>query len=984
MAEVNPYADLDQMPTAPPPALPGVHAADTGPNPYAGLDDPPMHASADATAESGSSSTPITTEGLLHAAKLVIPRMAVGVANQVEKAFNPGAILQDAVREKLGVEPSPTLTSTVTNALPDTYNPTSPENSPKNWAEKAIDWGGQGALTMVAPELLVGKLGTISKALSGAAQGIGGGVAHEVAPESLKPVAGLVGGLAGGLAAEGIGAGLRGAGTAIERVPVTKGQIERTAGQKILDAAEDPAALRAAAANPDRALVPGSEPTLGQLSGDKGVLGLEGAVARGSTDNAALFAARREEQNAARTDVLDKIQPAGDPASTAGFFRSQLADIDKRTQTLLDDATAAASKKTAGIGGLGATDDIGAALRKPLEDVNTAEKARMKTLFSAVDPDGTAHVFSNPLKAGAKSVYGNLTEAAKIGVTPAETAITDVIAKYGNRMPFRELGDIRSEISTAMRDAGVGTPAYGRLSQLRGDVEKTIDHTLGNLVSEEQKAVATGALAPEDTIESRMEAAFGGQRARWYAQRQAAAGSDAQAVGANGAVRSTPVSGLSGTNKQGRGQLPDAPGGPPVEAPSGASVAGEAPLLTQEQADAARTATSEYRTFKESQKPVEDLLKRQGYETSPHVVDTVKVPGKVWSAGPAGAQSVSRYLAFTKNSPESVAALGEAASASLQKMTKDGVLTDTAFQAWRKQHAEPLKVLEKAQPGTLAKYQDAATAGRTMEAAAATRATEMEAFQKSALAKVAGVEDAADVTRKIASALEGDGAVAKMRELAAAARKDPAAFQGLRKAVADHITEKLTGNAEAGTSGKSALKSDQFQTYVRKHDAALRQVMTPEEMSTLHAIAADLQRSNRSLTAIKVPGGSDSAQNIAAAAQHGQAPSAFGTIVHSLGSHTLGAVGATGAGWWAGGPLGALAGFSAVGLGHVVTALRARGITQANILVRDALLNPDLAHALLSKVPTSEGAAISFKNRMLRAMIVGEVGTETREREKRQ
>lgn len=971
MADSNPYANLDQDPV-PVSAPVAAGGGDNSPNPYATLDDAPQQAKS-SSVEADPNYRPITGEGMLNAAKMIVPRAAAGFASAAENAFNPGRIIENAVREKVGAPAAPTVASLTTEALPDAYNPNSATNSPHNWAEKAIDFGGQGALSMVAPELMVGKLGTVANAVRGAASGIGSGVAQEASPDWAKPIAGIAGGLAGGLGAEGVIAAAKGAKSAVGAVPITQGQIERTAGQKLLGAAEDPEALRAAAANPDQPLVPGSEPTLGQLSGDKGVLGLEGAVARGSTDNAALFAGRREAQNSARTDVLDQIQPAGDPAATADFFRSQLSDIDQRTQTLLDQATTDARQKTTGVGGLGATDDIGSALRKPLEDVNSAEKARMKTLFNAVDPDGTAHVISSPLKAGVNNVYGNLTEAAKIGVTPAETAITDLIGKYGNRMPFRELGDVRSEISTAMRDAGVGTPAYGRLSQLRGAVEKTIDHSLTGLAAEEQKAVATGMMAPENTIVARMETAFGGQRDRWLADKRAARVDDAASFGSDGTGGSGTVSAASRKQSPAGVRLSGAPSNSSLEKPAPAA---DAPLLTQEQADAARKATSEYRSFKETQKPVEPLLKRQAYETSPHVLDTVKVPGAIWKAGPDGGQSVSRYLAFTKNSPESIAALGEAAAASLQKMTKDGVLSEKSFQAWRGQHAEPLKVLEAAKPGTLAKYQDAATAGRTMEAAAATRATEMEAFQKSALAKVAEVQDPADITKKIANALEGDGAVGKMRELATAARKDPAAFQGLRKAVADHITAKLTGNAEAGTSGKAALKSDQFQTYVRKHDAALRQVLTPQEVDTLHAIAADLQRSNRSLAAIKVPGGSDTVQNAASAAQHGHGLSILGTVVHSFGGHVIGALGAGGAGFFAAGPLGAAAGAGAVGLGNIVSALRARGITQANVLVRDALLNPDLAHALLSKVPTSEGAAISLKNRMLRAMVVGGVTSD--------
>jgi hypothetical protein len=53
--------------------------------------------------------------------------------------------------------------------------------------------------------------------------------------------------------------------------------------------------------------------------------------------------------------------------------------------------------------------------------------------------------------------------------------------------------------------------------------------------------------------------------------------------------------------------------------------------------------------------------------------------------------------------------------------------------------------------------------------------------------------------------------------------------------------------------------SPAFQTFVKQHTGSLRQVLTPQEYNMLKAIAADLRRSNRSLTAIKIPGQSNTA-----------------------------------------------------------------------------------------------------------------------------
>ena len=66
---------------------------------------------------------------------------------------------------------------------------------------------------------------------------------------------------------------------------------------------------------------------------------------------------------------------------------------------------------------------------------------------------------------------------------------------------------------------------------------------------------------------------------------------------------------------------------------------------------------------------------------------------------------------------------------------------------------------------------------------------------------------------------------------------------------------------EGATTGRGLIKSDQFQTFVRQHEDSLRAVLTPEQFATLRNVADDLQRANRSLTAVKIPGQSNTAQD---------------------------------------------------------------------------------------------------------------------------
>ncbi len=158
---------------------------------------------------------------------------------------------------------------------------------------------------------------------------------------------------------------------------------------------------------------------------------------------------------------------------------------------------------------------------------------------------------------------------------------------------------------------------------------------------------------------------------------------------------------------------------------------------------------------------------------------------------------------------------------------------------------------------------------------------------------------------------------------------------------ADHIARLATSNTEAGTSGIGALKSDTFQTFIKRNESALRTAgFTNDEVATFHRIGEDLQRANRSITAVKNPGGSDTAQNAFAAARGGNQP----TILTRILSNVPMAVGGVGGFTLGGGPISAIAG--AVGA-KTIADIRQAGINTVDDLLTDALLNPARAKALL-------------------------------------
>jgi hypothetical protein len=316
------------------------------------------------------------------------------------------------------------------------------------------------------------------------------------------------------------------------------------------------------------------------------------------------------------------------------------------------------------------------------------------------------------------------------------------------------------------------------------------------------------------------------------------------------------------------------------------------------------------------------------------------VTSSIWKAGNAGADTVRSTLKAANNSHEAVDAVRSMAAQSLRDRAENGVITPKILDAWKKQHGPALSALEESAPGTAAKFENAASAGEHLARVAEDRKAALDAYQKSAAGKLLKVDDPADVVKSVGSILGRNDSVQQMRALAKEAAKNPDAMTGLRKAVVEYMENKLISNTEAGTSGRNLIKSDAFQTFLGKNFTALRQVFSDEELNTMRAVAQDLKRANRSIASSKLPGQSNTAQDIAGLAAHDMKASLLSKFI----THAVGG----GAGFLSGGPLGSLVGV--VG-SHVLGGMREAGIRNVQDLIRDAMLNPDLAKALLMKAP---------------------------------
>ena len=296
-------------------------------------------------------------------------------------------------------------------------------------------------------------------------------------------------------------------------------------------------------------------------------------------------------------------------------------------------------------------------------------------------------------------------------------------------------------------------------------------------------------------------------------------------------------------------------------------------------------------------------------------------------------------------------------------MNSDGTLDASKLDGWRRSHTDALRAF----PELDIRISSAEQASQMLAGVEAARKQALDNAQRGALGRLIGTDDPADVSRIIGNLFSRQDAVQQFRLIKGAIGSDEQAQEGLRKAAADFFAHRLVGNTEMATSGQAGIRNDQFQTFIRQNRAGLREVFSDDQVNTLEAIAADLQRSSRSLNAVRIPGQSNTAQDLTALAA-GDGPTTV------LGKLMTGAMAAGGA--LAGSVFGTTG--SAIGAGGaaIVGALRQRGIHRVDELVRDALLDPEIARVLLTKVPPTRQAEDALLRTMAQRIVKSLTGSQ--------
>lgn len=719
-----------------------------------------------------------------------------------------------------------------------------------------------------------------STALAGGVAGATGQGAAEIAPDALKPyvnMAGqIIGGAATGLAGGAINAVARGGQAAIEHAtaPMTLNRPVETLGtladgtpitataqqqllakQQILAASSNPHELLGQSQSAPGEIVPGSQPTLGQQTGDMGILGLERTQ---ETKNGVPFRDRRAEQMGARADALKSLRPEaadpfdvreffgktteqmgahyeaqitkaqtaaeasidnlsnGDPMGARNYLEAQLRQVDLANGAAVQAAKARAAEKLEGVGTPSAPNETGAAIRAELLAGRAGAKEIENRLWNAIDPTGTARIDAAPVGEGAKSIIDDMPRLAD-KMSGKEKGIFDDAQTLTGIDKFAEVTALRKRISDGMQaelQTNGRSESYRRLAILLGRVDGTIS---GAVERQAQAEVSAGAATESDML-SRMQANAEAERDKYLAAKRENSASGLRVGDGNAQGSGGPASSRPSRNSSGNGSQSSTGGGSSAASGDSGGLAGNVdPELAGRYAAAKQSTRDRASTFDEG--PVGAAI-APGQNAGGFSKSDSQVASAFAKPGAKSYDDTQAFLNAVGGRPNAVKLLRDQYASDFLRTARsaDGTINPASADRWLKANQDGLRHFPELQE----KFADAATAQRTVEDLAEQHQQNLRDYQDSAAKSFIGT----DPGNSIRSVMGQADPAQNLRQLMTLTKGSPAAQQSIKSNMVAWLTDKAKGAENISTLLQDPKVVRAFNT-----------VLAPDEMKILRGAA---------------------------------------------------------------------------------------------------------------------------------------------------
>jgi len=750
-------------------------------------------------------------------------------------------------------------------------------------------------------------------------------------------------------------------------------------------------ALNAAIANPSE-IIPGSRPNLAEQTGDIGLAQATKAAGIANPNFAAGQMAAAGEQNAARAAAIrGTAAPDADVMQPSSFLNKQLSDIDAAHSQAIDTLAQRAKELNDSLPGNLDPEAVGNNLRTAVQGASDAAREARAKLYDLVDPDNKLSVVTAQARQAAADLQKSIDPSVTIP-SPIATPVIGMVANLNDVTPFNKLTQLDTTITGAMAQAkrAGDNVGHAQLGQLKSAVMDSINNAVDNQAAWEKNAVASGALDPSNTITGRLkstapDADIGNTRGNSAASSAASpdglpalaapAGtrpmvgdipSQGGSGGASGNQGIQSLLGPRGDNNPGAvtgttrpiggteantGTNPGNTGRGRGASPSG--VVGEEPTAVPtfdegaaERLRAAKQAHAEFaQTYRQA--PVKPILDTNGF-AGQYKMGASTIPAKAFPAGNTGYEITSAFLNAAKNSPEAVSAIQDMATDRLRSLMRGSDSLDPrVLDTWKRNYGQALKAIDEASPGFSSRFDDVATATKSLEDAQAAKVTAIKEAQEGAAGKLIGANTPDEVKARVGDMIRAKDGPTQIKAVLERVKGNEDAVAGLRKAGAEKILDDVTN---AGTSGgERNISGAKLQTLLTKHGDAIEALFGKDGLDNMKAIAADIERSQKALDNTRARSGSDTGANIM-------------KTMTDMAKRT-GHVSVAGAM--------AIAGAEALSSGHLATAsgvaglaglkaglnkLRANGISKVQDLYQRALEDPEVGRAMLQTYINKHGA----------------------------
>jgi hypothetical protein len=499
----------------------------------------------------------------------------------------------------------------------------------------------------------------------------------------------------------------------------------------------------------------------------------------------------------------------------------------------------------AGAGGQQSGQELGGAMRDQLEAGKASAKAQERALWQAIDPQGNLSINGTPVQQAAQNIVGEMPQTAR-PMDGEEANIFRAAQTLGPQSSFQDFAALRSRTLDAIRNEAATngqSQSWRRMQMLRGAMDDTMADAASGVAQQQAQDVAAGRMSPDET----MVAKLASEAQAWYGGRNAGTASQTgtgPSVG-TGFGRNAPrgpqaVSRLAGTEGASIGGPRGTEGNPSLQSQAQALASVPFDAAAGERYRAAADATRDRaQTFNNPQ--VGPVLQERG---GMYRLGDSQIPPRAIGS-PEGSQA---FL----NAGVEPGTMQDALVADLRQaaINPDGTLNVTKYQTWLRNRGPALQNF----PDLQQRLGDAASAQEAVDATSARAKAQSDAYQQSAAQYFLKAEPRQAVTAAFGSKTPQNA----FSQLARLTSASPDAQAGLQRAIIDHMmsaTQNPQGEFTPAAFGK----------YLATKRPALAAVFTPDQLNTMDAVAADLQRSNLSVSGNKIPGSPGTAQDLAAA-----------------------------------------------------------------------------------------------------------------------